>query len=179
VLDLCEGAEAGQLVSWVTAAVQTRRTTTTRLLRARQNRRRYAGRRLLEELLGDVGTGAQSPLELRYLRDVERPHGLPRGTRQHRSRHRHLRDVVYEDFGVVVELDGRLGHEGLGRFRDMVRDNHATLAGELSLRYGSVDVRGTPCRVAWQVATVLAVRGWRDPFQRCPRCVAVPDVDSL
>jgi hypothetical protein len=24
---------------------------------------------------------------------------------------------------VIVELDGRIGHEGVGRFRDMNRDN--------------------------------------------------------
>jgi hypothetical protein len=42
-----------------------------------------------EELLAaltDVASGAQSSLELRYLRNVERAHRLPRGSRQHAVR---------------------------------------------------------------------------------------------
>lgn len=35
-------------------------------------------------MLSDVDTGAESPLELRHLRRVERAHGLPQGRRQRR-----------------------------------------------------------------------------------------------
>ena len=35
------------------------------------------------EVLGDVASGAESTMEVSYLRDVERAHGLPRGRRQH------------------------------------------------------------------------------------------------
>ena len=65
-----------------------------------------------------------------YLRDVERAHGLSAVfRRQQPSRiHRAVRDVWYSDFGVVVELDGRLGHTELGRFRDMNRDCLVLLA---------------------------------------------------
>lgn len=155
VLDLCEGADVTQVLDWLTTAVQSQRTTPARIRRALERRRRYAGRTLLLELLGDVRQGAHSPLELRYLRDVERAHGLPEGVRQHTSRHRHQRDVYYERYRLVVELDGRLGHEGTGRFRDMERDNHATVDGQASLRYGNADVAGLPCAVAWQVGPVL------------------------
>jgi hypothetical protein len=124
-------------------------------------------------VLGDVGTGAHSALELRYLRQVERPHGLPTGRRQNRSDALHVRDVVYEQFGLVVELDGRLGHEGMGRFRDMNRDNLATVSGELTLRYGHIDVTGSPCSVAEQVGAVLFARGWTEGAQRCRHCAAV------
>lgn len=175
VLDLCDGADAAQVVHWVTTALQSRRTSPARLRRALDRRQRYAGRALLLELLGDVGQGADSPLELRYLRDVERPHGLPQGERQHTSRHRHQRDVYYRLYGLVVELDGRLGHEGMGRFRDMARDNHATVDGQASLRYGNGDVVGSPCAVAWQVGSVLATRGWAGPLRRCSSCAAVSD----
>jgi hypothetical protein len=170
VLDLCDGADVREIVGWVTQAVTSRRTTVVRLRRALEARSRHSRRRLLDELLGDVAEGVESPLELRYLRDVERAHGLPKGNRQNVSRVRDRRDVVYRQYGLVVELDGRLGHEGLGRFRDMRRDNDATVDGEATLRYGSVDVNGEPCLVARQVAEVLVLRGWRGEFRLCARC---------
>jgi hypothetical protein len=170
VLDLCDGSDIRQVVGWVTQAMQTRRTSVVRLRTALDARSRHSQRQLLVELLGDVAQGVDSPLELRYLRDVERPHGLPEGNRQNVSRFRHRRDVVYREFGLVVELDGRLGHEGMGRFRDMQRDNHATVSGEASLRYGQADVAGEPCLVARQVAEVLILRGWRGEFRLCARC---------
>ena len=170
VLDLCEGADHREVVGWVTQAVQSRRTTPVRLRRVLEERSRHSRRALLLELLGDVGQGAESPLELRYLRDVERAHQLPRGKRQHHGRQRYRRDVVYTAYGLVVELDGRLGHEGLGRFRDMRRDNAAAVSGETTLRYGSADIGGEPCLVARQVAEVLVLHGWRGELAPCARC---------
>ena len=173
VLDLCDGADVSAVVGWVTQAVGSRRSTAPRLALALAARKRFKGRRFVRELLGDVGTGTHSPLELRYLREVERPHSLPAGRRQHRSSARHLRDVVYDDFGLVVELDGRLGHEGMGRFRDMNRDNLSTLSGELTLRYGHADIVGSPCSVAAQVGAVLVGRGWGAGVQPCEDCSGV------
>lgn len=175
VLDLCEGTEPKELVHWLTQAVQTRRTSSVRLLAALEGRARHGRRALLRELLGDVGQGAESPLELRYLRDVERAHGLPKAERQQSNRRRHRRDVRYEQFGVVVELDGRIGHEGLGRFRDMSRDNGALLDGEITLRYGSADVSEEACTVARQVFFMLRSRGYDGQLRRCPRCLVVPE----
>ena len=88
---------------------------------------------------------------------------------------RSVRDVLYDEYGLVVELDGRLGHEGLGRFRDMWRDNQAALEALLTLRYGSIDVCGRPCAVAAQVGAALADRGWNGVLTRCSRCRLVPD----
>ena len=48
-------------------------------------RSRYKYRKLVTGILGDVAVGAESPLEMRFLHDVERPHGLPRGDRQQRG----------------------------------------------------------------------------------------------
>jgi len=102
---------------------------------------------------------------------VERAHELPRGSRQARSGdRRHLRDVEYKEYGVVVELDGRIGHTGMGRFRDMWRDNSATVEDRVTLRYGAADLYGRPCAIAGQVASVLARRGWRGCPSRCDRC---------
>lgn len=134
-------------------------------------RGRHTCRTLLTELLTDVGEGAESPLELRYLRDVERRHGLPRGRRQRPSADRPaLRDVLYPDYAFIVELDGRKGHEGEGKFRDMRRDNAALLANLSTVRYGFGDVAGSPCEVGWEVAQLLLRRGWPGPFRRCSRC---------
>ena len=58
-------------------------------------------RGLLTEILADVAAGAYSALERRYLTRVERPHGLPTGSRQRRvsvGRRIHYRDV--EDVGT-------------------------------------------------------------------------------
>lgn len=171
VLDLCQDADSEQVVGWVSTALQTRLTSSASLRRALAGRRRFRHRRLVEELLTDVDEGAETALELAYLRDVERAHGLPRGDRQQsRDRSPDRRDVVYKEFQLVVELDGRLGHTGNGRFRDMRRDNAAVLAGETTLRYGWGDVTGQPCAVTWQVEGVLQHRGWADAASSCRRC---------
>ena len=177
VLDLCASGRVEDVVGWLTLSVERRRTTHRRLLRALAGRRRHPRRKLLEGLLADVAVGARSPLEVVYLRDVERAHGLSAVVRrQQPSRNRAaVRDVWYLDFGVVVELDGRLGHTELGRFRDMNRDNLASLDGLLTLRYGAGDLHGRPCSVAAQVARALQRRGWIGLPTRCPRCVRVPE----
>ncbi|WP_375426247.1 hypothetical protein [uncultured Friedmanniella sp.] len=175
VLDLCDEGSAEQVVGWVTTAVQTRRTTPAALRRALRRRLRIRHRKLVSDLLADVAVGAESPLEVRYLRDAERAHGLPRGQRQDSSTPEYSRDVVYHPYGLVVELDGRLGHTGMGRFRDMWRDNRTLLEGRPTLRYGTVDVVGSSCEVAVQVATALTRLGWTDPPTRCRRCFRVPD----
>jgi hypothetical protein len=141
-------------------------------------------RRLVEGLLADVAEGAQSPLELRYRNDVERAHGLPTGTRQAARRSgrleataRSYRDVLYDDFGLVVELDGKAGHVDRGRLRDLRRDNVTTLRGERTLRYGWFDVTEEPCLSAFQVAAGLRLGGWTGLPTRCWRCLDVPDAE--
>ena len=171
VVDLCQRASEGHVIDLVTKAVQTRRTTAKRLLACISQRTRVRHRLLLEQILADVADGAHSPLELKYVRDVERAHDLPKGNRQLSGRRgKDYRDVTYEGFALVVELDGRVGHEGLGRFRDMRRDNAALLTGLATLRYGWCDVIDRPCRVADEVATILASRGWTGSPSLCDRC---------
>jgi hypothetical protein len=169
VLDACDSAAPAEIVDIVSRAVQRRRTTADRLRRRLDERPRHSQRKLLIGVVTNVGDGAESPLELRYLTEVERRHALPRGRRQHRSRGA-VRDVYYEEFGVVAELDGRAGHEGRGRHRDMRRDNRSTLVGESTLRYGWWDVLERPCLVAAEVAALLRRRGWRGVPHLCPNC---------
>jgi Transcriptional regulator, AbiEi antitoxin len=180
VLDLAEVRDAGEVVEIVTTAVQRRLTTVKRLRQDLDARVRHRHRALLNDLLADVGVGAESPIELRYLRDVERPHGLPKGSRQQsRSGLPYMTDVDYKDFGLIVELDGRAGHEGIGHFRDMDRDNRHALVDATTLRFGHYDLGSRPCAVAFQVYCVLAVRGYLEVFIRCRNCLAVPAHDLL
>ncbi|WP_375431159.1 hypothetical protein [uncultured Friedmanniella sp.] len=175
LLDLTSDCTESELVDLVMLATAQRLVTAAGLLAALAGRSRHRHRRLLETLLGDMAEGVESKLELNYLRDVERAHGLPDGNRQrYRGGLRHRTDVGYDDFGLLVELDGRLGHEGAGRFRDMRRDNDFVLRSLITLRYGWPDVVDRPCEVAFQVWTVLAGRGRAEPFVRCRRCERVP-----
>ena len=148
VLDLTADRAEGQIVGLVTRAVGSRLTTAVRLQKHLDLRSRHCHRALLRDLLAEVAEGAESPLELRFLHDVERPHGLPRGDRQSsRAGLRYLRDVRYRRYALLVELDGKLGHEGEGRFRDMHRDNLHALGDELT--FGSAGTTSPPGLVPW------------------------------
>ncbi len=171
LLDLCGAGSETELLGWVTTAIRERLTTPRRLAAAAAGRGRLRHRRLLMDLIADTAAGAESPLEIHYLRDVERAHGLPSGARQRsRTGLPYLQDVDYDPYAVLVELDGRKGHEGRGRFRDMRRDNVHVLAQRWTLRYGWFDVLDHPCGVAWQVAQVLVDVGWPGLPVRCRRC---------
>ncbi|HYI53833.1 MAG TPA: hypothetical protein VEX57_07705 [Microlunatus sp.] len=178
VVDLCDAADPGELMDLLTRAVQTWKTTAPRILAAVDRRPRVRHRRLLGAILGDVAEGAESVLEMHYLRDVERAHGLPRGSRQHRSRRGGAyRDVLYEAFATIAELDGVI--HARQRFRDNRRDNAALLDGDVTLRYGWADVTERPCQVAFEVAAVLRARGWTGFPARCSRCCEATDGDLV
>jgi len=170
VLDMAERGDADNAIAWLTKACQRRRTTTARLAETLDKSARHRWRELLVDALSDVADGVESVLEYRYVRRVERPHGLPEARRQRvvlTGGRRRRTDNDYEPFGVVVELDGRLGHEGEGVFRDRTRDNSTTVSGKASLRFGWADVDAQPCEVAQDVAVLLWSRGWRGQLARC------------
>jgi very-short-patch-repair endonuclease len=175
ICDLAQPWAGDRLAGLVADVVRDRRTTSQRMERTIDRRGRFPGAAGLRSLVADVGAGAESALELRYLRDVERAHRLPRGARQVRDRlagRSIARDVLYERFGLVVELDGTMGHVGLeDRFTDLGRDAAAAQTGLITLRYVWREVAGRPCAVARQVAGVLAARGWTGQPRRCgPSC---------
>jgi Transcriptional regulator, AbiEi antitoxin len=180
VLDLADARTAGEVVGIVTTAVQRRLTTVYRLRQELAQRARHRHRALLVDLLADVEAGAESPIELRYLRDVEQPHGLPRGSRQQsRSGLPYQTDVDYDAYGLIVELDGRAGHEGIGHFSDMDRDNRHILVNARTLRFGSYDLLARPCGVAFQVYSALVRQGYLETFVRCRHCMAATEADLL
>jgi hypothetical protein len=151
VLDLATTGSDGDVVTLLADALRLRLTTPSRLRAALGRRARHPRRRLLTELLTDAD-GIESGLELAYLRDVERAHDLPRAMRQGGLPDLPYRTGVdYDEFGLPVELDGRRGHEGAARFRDMNRDNRHVLRGKPTLHTGG----GTL---------------WRDPAKSHFRC---------
>jgi len=166
-------------VALLADAVQQGRTTAGRLAAALEECPRLKHRRLLLEILRDVDAGAYSVLERHYLVRVERRHGLPTGKRQRRVRlgkSSAFRDVDYIDLGTVVELDGRLGHEGApDRWADLDRDLSAVVAGELTLRVGWGQVLD-PCRLAAVVGGILVGRGWVSTLRGCSESCPVSDL---
>jgi hypothetical protein len=154
---------------------QRRLSTASRVRTALGKRARHRWRALLEEVLAEVEDGVASPLEGHYAKYVERAHGLPRGERNRAEARpgggRLYRDVRYRAWSTVVELDGLEAHPGEERFRDLRRDNHAAVQGEMVLRYGWRDVVARACEAAGQVATVLRTNGWPASPTHCgPRC---------
>ena len=165
VLDLTQAAaNFDDVCGWITRAFARDLTDEDRLRAAMRQRPRLRWRADLHELIAAAASGDHSVLEYRYDRDVERAHGLPEPVRQapfaDPDGRRGRRDRVYRAYGVVVELDGRLGHGPEDQWRDKDRDNAAALDGHQSLRYGWTNVRWHPCATALQVARVLRVHGW-------------------
>jgi very-short-patch-repair endonuclease len=155
VLDIVGIARSlDEAAAGVAEACQSGRVDPADILRSLDTRPRLRHRRALRPILADVAAGSHSVLELRYLRDVERRHGLPAGLRQ-RAVDREFTDVFYAGFALVVELDGRLHLVPRQRWRDLDRDNRATLRAESTLRYGWLDITGRPCEAAVQVVEVL------------------------
>lgn len=179
VIDLWHAAQTlDDAVAWVTRSLGRRLTTQDRLREAVAARSRVRWRSELAELLTTDMAGLHSVLEHRYMRDVERPHGLPTGTRQaysHRDGKSEYRDVLYEEYQTAVELDGQTAHPADTRWKDIRRDNAALMAGIATLRYGWLDITKDPCRVAAEIGEVLRARGYagaRPCSAGCPVAVS-------
>jgi hypothetical protein len=162
---------------WLCRAVGQRLTTADRLRTIMQARAKMRWRQETISALAEIADGVQSGLEYRYVRHVERAHGLPAARRQARivrgAKIMYI-DNLYEAPGVAVELDGQAAHPVAGRFEDMRRDSVNAAAGIMTLRYGWVEVAKRPCETANQIAAVLHQRGWSGRPKRCaPGCPIV------
>jgi len=170
------GDELGEIRA-LTSAVGSRRTTAAHLREALDRRPRILHRAFLARVIDDLETGVCSVLEHGYLTRVERPHGLPAGDRQRRRQGAHgaeYRDVEYDALGMVVELDGFVGHAAWvaqGRDADRDLDDHAEGRESVRLRYPQVF--GTPCRTADRLGRIMVRRGWDGKPRPCgPGCEA-------
>ena len=174
VLDLVGGMRLPHdVVGLLTDACRSGSVAAAQILAAMRERKRQRHRQLIKDSLSEVLAGVESILEHKYLVRVERPHGLPVGRRQVKAWANGApirRDVDYDEYTTIVELDGRVGHEGSGQHRDRRRDNAGTASGRATLRYGHADLE-EPCGVAAEVAAVLRARGWTGTLRRCgPQC---------
>lgn len=150
-------------------------TTPDRVERALSRRARVAGRAIISGMLSDLRTGACSVLERGYLHRVERPHGLPRADRQRpsiASGRRTAQDVRYEEYGVIVELDGRAIHDRPESWdADAARDlAELATAAAVTARVTYGLVFGGQCTTAGWIGRILQRQGWRGELVRCPSC---------
>jgi very-short-patch-repair endonuclease len=173
VLDLTQAAKSiDGAFGWLCQACGSRLTTPELLLAALAKRPKVRWRGILLSALDDINDGAHSVLEVRYVRDVERPHGLPRARRQARvtrSSGRIYLDNLVKRYRTCIELDGKAAHPVAERWRDIARDNASAADGMITLRYGWSDVTERPCQTAAQIAAVLGKRGWTGLATPCGR----------
>ena len=174
VLDLvATSATFDDAYAWVSRAVADRLVTVGMLRAALDARKRMRWRGWLTDALTDADEGAQFPLERRYLRDVERAHGLPRAERQARSTIRgrtHYKDNLYGKYGICVEIDGRAYHRAERVQKDKDRDNLNLAAGGIqTFRFGPVNVTERACESAAMVAESLRRNGWEGQPHPCRR----------
>ncbi|TGO03993.1 hypothetical protein [Serinibacter arcticus] len=178
-LDLCDLTDdVDRVVGLVTATARLQRGTA-HLRRELARRRGVRHRGVLRDLLAEHGL--ESVLENRFLRDVVGAHGLPRPVLQRADtvEGRSIRsDAVVEEYGVRVELDGRI-HE-TRTDEDVWRDDWVAVdSGHLTLRLRWRHVLGRPCRSAALVARALRRGGWTGNIGPCgPDCRAVDAAPS-
>ncbi|MGH3165679.1 MAG: hypothetical protein ACRDN0_07270 [Trebonia sp.] len=183
ILDLAEAEDDfDDVCALVTRAFAEKRTTKEAMVLILRQRQRQRWRREIGELIAAAADGTHSVLEFRYDRDVERAHGLPRSKRQvpfvKRDGRKGYRDRVYDEYHVVVELDGKQAHPQDRQWEDKRRDNDAAMDGQQSLRYSWNDVSRDSCGTAFQVAKVLTRHGWTDTPRPCsPTCPVARPVD--
>ena len=166
VLDLIDAArDFDEAYDWICRAIGRRRTTAARIRAAMASRARIRWRHDIELALGYAGGGALSVLEFRYVRGVERLHGLPAAARQARVRHsagnRYL-DNLYEQYRACVEIDGAAAHPEDQQWRDKGRDRWNSVHEKIeTIRVGVPDLINQErlCRTAADVAIWLSGRG--------------------
>lgn len=177
MLDLADRRETSLdgAINLAARACAQRLTTPGAIAQVLAQRPRHRLRGELRDVLTEVRDGVESVMELRFVRDVVRPHGLPAGVGQ-RGTVAGVHDRAFEAERVLAELDGRLGHAGWeGRRRDSTRDRRAGGDGWFTTRGFWTDVAGTPCRFAVELGALLTSRGWRGSIRRCGKLdCAVP-----
>jgi very-short-patch-repair endonuclease len=121
--------------------------------------------RLMYEVLGDIEGGAQALSELDFTHKVVRRFRLPEpsrqvGRRDSRNRQRWI-DVMFDQWHVVVEIDGAQHITPLEQWDDMERDNDLEINGYRVLRFPAWLVRHNPEYVARKIIEALRKNGYR------------------
>ena len=115
IVDLAAAADnLDAVVAWVSRGIARHLVSEAQLRTAFAVRSRLRWRDEIDEVIERVAGGSHFPLEFRYDRDVERAHGLPAAERQakflKRDGTRGFRDRCYQQYGLIVELDGKEFH---------------------------------------------------------------------
>jgi hypothetical protein len=174
VLDLVAVAPTfDQAYTWISRAVSRQLVTVNGLRGVLAGRRRIRWRDWLNDSFEESNGGIHSPLERRYVKDVELAHGLPKS--QHQSRRQingktHYKDNWYPEYRVAVEIDGPAYHQNERVQFDKDRDNLNLAADDVkTFRFGPVDVTERACGTAAMVAVTLRRNGWPGSPRPCRR----------
>lgn len=127
--------------------------------------RRMRRRALIMGVIGDVLDGVQSLGELDFAVECRR-RGLPEPSRQRirkGKRGRVYLDVYFDDFGLVIEIEGAHHDEVLNSIDDALRQNHLSGGAEDFLRIPVVGFRTDRGAFMQQVEDKLVNKGWRRP----------------
>jgi very-short-patch-repair endonuclease len=150
----------------VAAAFQQGLVTLADVHRSQAEQRNSVRHGLLAQTAGDCAGGSHSLGELDLLA-LCRQDRLPEPTRQvvrtDRAGRRRYLDAFFEEWRVVVEVDG-VHHLDVGQaWDDSVRANALELDGFVVLRYPAHVIRSEPARVAAEIREALIRNGWRPP----------------
>lgn len=147
----------------LTMAVQQKLTTPVDLAGALLLVRRDRRRMLVNETVLEISGGAQSLGEIDVARAC-RDRGLPEPSRQSLRKGpfgRYFLDIVWERFGVVVEVDGIHHAWAENVVGDALRQNTLAIQGALVLKLPLLGLRHRPDDFYAQVDAALQSRGWR------------------
>ena len=118
---------------------------------------------LLRLTLEDVEGGAHSLPELRFMqlvRDAELPLPTRQAVRQ-RPDGRYYLDAAWDEYGLVVEVDGSHHREASQWEADVLRHDELMIGGDRMLRLLSWWVRDRPELVVDLLRRALTAAGWR------------------
>lgn len=147
----------------LTMAVQQGLTTPSLLTEAVLAVRRDRRLPLVHSVIGDLADGVRSLGELDVAREC-RARGLPEPSRQVVRRGRDRRaylDVEWDDWGVVVEVDGIQHGWVENAVADALRHNEVAMTRTVVLRLPVLGLRLAPDAFFDQVARALREGGWR------------------
>lgn len=133
--------------------------------KVRRDRRRL----LLRRLAADLAGGIEAVAEREFAR-LCRARGFPEPSRQVRrdlASGRIYLDVVWAQYGVVVEIDGRHHLDPSSWIGDALKQNAASMAGYVVLRVPNLALHLDPDPFLDQVEAALRRGGWAGPVRTC------------
>ena len=147
----------------IASSVQQGLVTPTQLSRVLENLPSLAQRALISETVRDTAGGSLSEDEVLFVR-MCRDFGLPTPTRQRRRRDssgrwRYL-DAYFDEYDLVVEVDGQQHMDALAWWEDMMRNNELVVDdGKALLRFAGFALRHQREQIVAVLRRFFATRG--------------------